>query len=94
MSDAHLPAYPGLPLHGSQPINLRDMGVIMQIMIKDPAIRAAMFKDPAATLTSLHYAPGPGVVAFFSTLSAENFTAAAEKFAPAHPDPQFGMAEY
>jgi hypothetical protein len=94
MTDHSTPPYPGLPLHAAQPINLRDMGVILQIMIKDAAIRAAMFKDPAATLTSLNYAPGPGVIAFFQTLSEENFSAAAAQFKPAHPDPQFGMAEY
>jgi len=94
MPNDNVPPYPGLPYHGAQPINLRDMGVILQIMIKDATIRDAMFKDPAATLTSLHYDPGPGVVDFFKTLSAANFSAAAAKFKPAHPDPQFGMAEY
>lgn len=94
MAEINTPPYPGLPYHAAQPINLRDMGVIMQLMIKDAKIRSDMFADPAATLTKMNYIPGDGVVAFFKTLSADNFTAAAAKFKPAHPDPQFGMAEY
>jgi hypothetical protein len=87
------PPYPGVPYHAAQPVNLRDMGLLMQLMIKHADLRRDMLADPAATLTRLNYLPGPGVVAFFQTLNAANFDAAAAAFTPAHPDPQFGMAE-
>jgi len=93
MTDVKKPPYPGIPYHAPQEVNLRDMGLLMQLLIKHEDLRRDMLADPTATLTRLNYIPGDGVVAFFATLNAANFNAAAAAFKPAHPDAQFGMAE-
>ncbi len=87
------PAYPGTPVGAPQPVNLRDLGPILALIIKNASLRADMLADPATTLTRLNYIAHAEVVAFFKSLDAANFDAAAKAFAPAHPDPSLGMAE-
>ncbi len=94
MSDTHFnPAYPGTPIGKPQEINLKDMGPILTLLIKNPELRKLMFEDVAATLAKLNYVPHDEVVAFFTSLKGADFEAAATAFKPAHPDPSLGMAE-
>jgi hypothetical protein len=93
MPETPAKTYPGTPYGPPHEVNLRDMGTILQLLIKHDDLRASMLADPDAALKSLNYIPTEGAVAFFKTLNAANFDAAAKAFAPAHPDPQFGMAE-
>ncbi len=87
------PPYPLTPTGAAQPINLKEVGLILSLLIKNPPLRADMFADAEQTLKRLNYVPHPEVVAFFTSLHGANFELAAKAFAPAHPDPSFGMAE-
>jgi hypothetical protein len=87
------PPYPTTPVGAAQPVNLKDVGAILTLLIKNPTLRADMFANVELTLQRMNYVPHPEVVAFFTSLHSANFIAAAEAFAPAHGDPSLGMAE-
>lgn len=84
---------PGMPEGEAKVINLADLGNILKILVKNPKIRADMFADPEAALARLNYDAHGDAVKFFASLKSADFHAAAEAFAPAHPDPALGMAE-
>ncbi len=83
----------GMPEGEAKTVNLADLGNILKILVKNPTIRTDMFKDPEATLARLNYDAHGDAVQFFASLKGADFHAAAEAFAPAHPDPALGMAE-
>ena len=93
MTTPYSPAYPGTPVGAPQPINLKDTGTILQLLIKFPELRRDLFADVAGTLSRLNYVVHDEVVAFFTSLKGANFDSAAQAFKPAHPDPALGMAE-
>ncbi len=83
----------GMPEGEPKPINLSDLGNILKILVKNPSIRSDMFANPQQTLARLNYEAHGDAVKFFASLSGADFHAAADAFAPAHPDPALGMAE-
>lgn len=87
------PPFPGTPAGAPRPINLADLGLILKMMIKNPALRHDLQSDPAGTLTRLNFVPHDKAVAFIASLKGADFNAAADEFTGAHPDPAIGMAE-
>jgi hypothetical protein len=87
----HVPGVvPGMP----KPIHLVDLRWILGVVITNPAIRADMHADPAATLAKMNYVPNEKAVAFFNSLKSADFDKAVDALINTESSAAFNMGEY